>query len=118
MYHRLNEKTDNSDPNYSLIQMDELNSNSEESPDPAGSGDFKKSPVSLAAAAAAFSTPADSNTNTKRISRHFTTREVKLIVFWFGIRLLCTGLIWDHFVHKYHDLLMVFSSNPIKRVNK
>ena len=43
--------------------------------------------------------------------RHISSFQVKLIVVSFGIRLLFTGLIWDHFVHKYHDLLMVFSDN-------
>lgn len=36
---------------------------------------------------------------------------MKLIVVSFGFRLLFTGLIWDHFVHKYHDLLMIPSNN-------
>lgn len=49
------------------------------------------------------------------LNRHVTSRQVKLIVISFGLRLLCTGLIWDHFVHKYHDLLMVLSNNPTKR---
>lgn len=43
--------------------------------------------------------------------RHVSSFQVKLIVVSFGFRLLFTGLIWDHFVHKYHDLLMVFSNN-------
>lgn len=44
--------------------------------------------------------------------RHLTSFQVKLIVVSFGFRLLFTGLIWDHFVHKYHVLLMEFSDNP------
>ena len=71
-----------------------------------------KTPTSIAAEAAFAQTESDNKT-TNRLSRHFSSREVKLIVFWFGIRLLCTGLIWDHYVHKYHDLLMVFSNNPV-----
>ncbi|CAF0850335.1 unnamed protein product [Brachionus calyciflorus] len=47
--------------------------------------------------------------------RHLTSFQVKLIVVSFGFRLLFTGLIWDHFVHKYHVLLMEFSDNPYVR---
>lgn len=54
------------------------------------------------------STSNDTNIAQKR---HVSSFQVKLIVVSFGIRLLFTGLIWDHFVHKYHDLLMVFSDN-------
>ena len=57
----------------------------------------------------------NNSTNTT-IVRHVSSRQVKLIVISFGIRILCTGLLWDHFVHKYHDLLMVTSSNPTQRV--
>jgi hypothetical protein len=52
----------------------------------------------------------------RAVTRHFTSRQVKLIIAAFALRLLFTGLIWDHFVHKYHDLLMVLSSNPRQRV--
>jgi len=51
----------------------------------------------------------------RAVTRHFTSRQVKLIIAAFALRLLFTGLIWDHFVHKYHDLLMVLSSNPRQR---
>jgi hypothetical protein len=51
-----------------------------------------------------------------QVVRHFSSRRVKLIVISFGLRLLFTGLLWDHFVHKYHDLLMVFSDNSNQRV--
>ena len=91
--------------------MDEFNNDSIDSNN--NKLDLKKnSSSSLAAAAAAFAPPVSTTNN----NRHFTSREVKIIVFLFGIRLLFTGLVWDHFVHKYHDLLMVFSNNPIKRV--
>ncbi len=72
----------------------------------------RKSPTSIAATAA-FSS---SSTNLNGNNRHYSTREIKFIVFYFGIRILITSIIWNHFVHKYHDLLMVFSNNPIKRV--
>ena len=49
-------------------------------------------------------------------SRYFTSRQVKLVVFSFGLRILLTGAIWDHYVHKYHVLLMIFSNNPTQRV--
>lgn len=49
-------------------------------------------------------------------SRHFSSRQVKFIVVSFGIRLLVTAIIWDHFVHKYQDLLMNLSDNELKRV--
>ena len=45
-----------------------------------------------------------------------SSRQIKIIVASFGIRLLFTALIWDHFVHKYHDALMVWSNNPEQRV--
>jgi hypothetical protein len=48
---------------------------------------------------------------------HVSSRQVKLVVVSFGIRLLFTALIWDHYVHKYHDLLMEFSNNPTQRVS-
>ena len=48
-------------------------------------------------------------------NRHVTSRQVKLVVISYGIRLAFTGLLWDHFVHKYHDLLMEFSMNPNQR---
>ncbi len=54
------------------------------------------------------STPASS-------PRHFSSRQVKLIVISFGMRILLTGGLWDNFVHKYHDLLEVYSSNPVIR---
>ena len=73
-----------------------------------------KNTVSIAAAAFATNNPDNSHQTT---SRYFTSREVKIVVISFGIRVLFTGLIWDHYVHKYHDLLMVFSNNPNKRVN-
>ncbi|RNA28309.1 ceramide phosphoethanolamine synthase-like isoform X3 [Brachionus plicatilis] len=44
--------------------------------------------------------------------RSVSSFQVKLLVFFFSFRLLFTGLIWDHFVQKYHDLLMVFFNNP------
>lgn len=46
---------------------------------------------------------------------HVSSRQIKIIVASFGIRLLFTALIWDHFVHKYHDALMVWSNNPEQR---
>jgi hypothetical protein len=54
--------------------------------------------------------PVTSNTH------HVPLRQVKIIVVSFGIRLLFSGLLWDHYVHKYHDLLMEFSTNPTQRV--
>lgn len=52
---------------------------------------------------------------TNSSSRYFTSKEVKFIVVSFGLRILLTGGIWDHYVHKYHDLLMNFSPNPTLR---
>jgi hypothetical protein len=57
-----------------------------------------------------------SNDNHSQEVRHVSSRRVKLIVISFGLRLLFTGILWDHFVHKYHDLLMNFSNNPNQRV--
>jgi hypothetical protein len=48
--------------------------------------------------------------------RHFSSRKVKLIVVSFGFRLLFTSILWDHFVHQYHDLLMTPTTNPNVRV--
>lgn len=82
-------------------------------------GDVNKSKLEIEnpAALAAFTYTEPSNAaNNGRLNRHFSSREVKILVFYFGIRLLFTGLIWDHYVHKYHDLLMVFSNNPTQRV--
>lgn len=58
---------------------------------------------------------AKSEYETQSSTRYFTSREVKIIVFSFGLRILCTGGLWDHYVHKYHDLLMVLSTNPTIR---
>ena len=49
-------------------------------------------------------------------SRYFTSRQAKLVVISFGIRVFLTSALWDHYVHKYHVLLMVFSDNPTQRV--
>jgi hypothetical protein len=43
-------------------------------------------------------------------------RQVKMIVVPFGIRILVTALLWDHFVIKYHNLLEVYSDNPAQIV--
>ena len=91
--------------------MDELNNNSDET-EPNKLLIERKSPTSIAATAAFSSSSTNLNSN----NRHYSTREIKYIIFYFGIRILFTSLIWNHFVHKYHDLLMVFSNNPIKRV--
>ena len=56
------------------------------------------------------------NNETSESMRHYSSREVKIICFSFGFRLLFTSLFWDHFVHKYHDLLMIPSNNPTQRV--
>lgn len=45
----------------------------------------------------------------------YSHREVKIIILSFGMRVLVTGFLWDHFVHKYHALLMVYSENPTQR---
>ena len=44
-------------------------------------------------------------------------RQVKMIIVPFGIRILCTAFLWDHFVNKYHDLLEVYSDNPAQIVS-
>jgi len=116
-YHRLDKmissEINNNDNNF--IQMDDdLNNNISDETEPNKLLIERKSPTSIAAAAA-FASPSNVNTNTSN-NRHYSTRELRYIVFYFGIRILFTGLIWDHYVHKYHDLLMVFSNNPIKRV--
>ncbi len=105
-YQKLNNENIDNNNNYSFIQMNELN------------GDVNKSKLEIEnpAALAAFTYPEPSENNSSRLNRHFSSREVKILVFYFGIRLLFTGLIWDHYVHKYHDLLMVFSNNPTQRV--
>ena len=63
---------------------------------------------------------------TKNISKTFqffhingpvTTRQVKLIVVPFGIRLLITSLIWDHYVNNYQVLLQNYSDNMAHRVS-
>jgi hypothetical protein len=71
----------------------------------------------IAASVFAASNDAHINDNQNNNVRHLSSRQVKLIVISFGLRLLFTGLIWDHFVHKYHDLLMNFSDNPNIRVS-
>lgn len=57
-----------------------------------------------------------SGTSSSSSRRHISSRQVKIIIVSFGIRLLVTSLLWDSFVHKYHDLLMIYSDDPIKRV--
>jgi hypothetical protein len=57
-----------------------------------------------------------SNEQIKYADRFFTSRQVLVIVFFFGMRLLFTGLFWDRFVHNYHVLLMKLSDDPNKRV--
>ena len=58
----------------------------------------------------------------KNISKLFqvngpvTVRQVKLIVIPFGIRLLLTGLIWDHYVNNYQFLLQNYTDNIVHRV--
>lgn len=74
---------------------------------------FKPSKVSDSVKEA-FSS-AESSPKQASSRRHFSHREVKLMVISFGLRILLTGYLWDHFVHKYHDLLMVFSENPTQR---
>ena len=59
-----------------------------------------------------------SNEQIKYADRFFTSRQVLVIVFFFGMRLLFTGLFWDRFVHNYHVLLMKLSDDPNKRVKK
>lgn len=108
-YHRIDKNSNGIDNTF--IQMDELNNNSDET-EPNKLLIDRKSPTSIAATAA-FSS---SSTNLNGNNRHYSTREINFIVFYFGIRILITSIIWNHFVHKYHDLLMVFSNNPIKRV--
>jgi hypothetical protein len=59
---------------------------------------------------------------TKNISKFFhingpvTTKQVKLIVVPFGIRLLITSLIWDHYVNNYQLLLQNYTDNMLHRV--
>jgi hypothetical protein len=108
-YHRIDKNSNGIDNTF--IQMDELNNNSDET-EPNKLLIDRKSPTSIAATVAFSSSITNLNGN----NRHYSTREIKFIVFYFGIRILITSIIWNHFVHKYHDLLMVFSNNPIKRV--
>ncbi len=54
----------------------------------------------------------------KYADRFFTSKQVLVIVFFFGMRLLFTGLLWDRFVHNYHDLLMKLDNDQNKRVKR
>jgi hypothetical protein len=60
------------------------------------------------------------STTTNNSFFHFngpvSTRQVKFIVIPFGIRLLLTGLIWDHFVNNYQLLLQNYTDNILHRV--
>ena len=64
---------------------------------------------------------------TKNISKTFsffhmngpvTAKQVKLIVVPFGIRLLITSLIWDHYVNNYQLLLQNYTDNMLHRVSR
>ncbi len=70
-----------------------------------------------ASSSSSSSSPSSSSYISHTETRYVSSRQVKLVVVSFGIRIACTGLLWDHFVHKYHDLLMVYSNNPTQRVN-
>ncbi len=63
----------------------------------------------------AFNLYPEADSTSSSSPRHFSSRQVKLIVVSFGLRILLTGGLWDNFVHKYHDLLEVYSSNPTVR---
>ena len=59
---------------------------------------------------------ADVNTSESYSYLQVSKRYVKLMMWPFGIRLLCTAFMWDHFVNKYHSLLEVYSDNPAQIV--
>lgn len=106
------EKQDRSSPKsnskYELLEMDSIVIGNDEELDSSDNTLLTRSHLE---AAGAFAT----DEHHGQVLRHVSSRRVKLIVISFGMRLLFTGLLWDHFVHKYHDLLMVFSDNPNQR---
>lgn len=50
------------------------------------------------------------------LSSHVTSRQIKLVVIPFGVRILLTALIWDHFVGSYQALLQNYTASVIHRV--
>lgn len=63
----------------------------------------------------AFAAHTEPTNISNKDSRYFTSRQVKIIVISFGLRILITGFLWDKYVHKYHDMLEVFSDNLTQR---
>jgi len=50
--------------------------------------------------------------------RTASAKRIFFYMFFFGIRVLMSSLMWNYFMQNYQDLLMRFSMNPIQRVNK
>ncbi len=46
------------------------------------------------------------------------SREIKIIIVSFGMRLIFTSAAWDHFVNKYQSLLHIYSNNIVQRVSE
>jgi hypothetical protein len=64
----------------------------------------------------------DNNKNDDNTRKHthrrtlLTSRQIKLIIVSFGMRLIFTSASWDYFVNKYQNLLHNYSNNIVQRV--
>lgn len=56
-------------------------------------------------------TDASTSSSSSLKTNYFSSKYIKIICWAFGIRLLCTGLVWDNFVVKYHQLLEIYNFN-------
>ena len=115
-YHQLSNKCDDkSNECLEMATYDDDNERSLNNRHPSNEKNFGKNMEhQVSINAAAFATHMNEEHDYE--GGHVSSRQIKIIVASFGIRLLCTALIWDHFVHKYHDALMVWSNNPEQRV--
>lgn len=113
-----NEQCDPSSQN--LIQMDDMLTQSSDT----SSCEANDAIIITTNAATAFATAnsmnPDYNYNNninqdRNNARKYSSRQIKFFVVTFGIRLALTCVVWDHFVTSYHDLLMKFSDDPVKR---
>jgi hypothetical protein len=66
------------------------------------------------------SSPSSSTSSISSLrTNYLSSKYIKIICWAFGIRLLCTSLVWDNFVVKYHELLEVYDfNNPSLIVSK
>ena len=123
-YHQLSNKCDDKSneclemANYDGESSEHTLSNRHPSTDSKGLLVPKNPDRQVSINAAAFAAHMSEENEYTGESGHVSSRQIKIIVASFGIRLLFTALIWDHFVHKYHDALMVWSNNPEQRVSK